>query len=613
MRDPMNPTSVSATLSQVESLLAEVERATPRPAELEVLAASHRGGAVNLQHYLALRRHDLRRLQNALAELGLSSLGRAEGHVEATLRAVRRALQALGAEATGEEPLNGPHFADGRNALARNAEALLGPAPAGRAVRIMVTADTTLAETPSAVRTLVERGMGILRINCAHDGPEVWMAIAENVRAAEKETGTPCRILMDLGGPKIRTGPLGPGPAVVTWKLRRDPRGKLLAPTSVWISPRETRPPGPGPSLHFPREWTAGLEPGVQLRFRDARGLRRFLRVVERHGEAFRAEAVQKAFVVAESRFCASDSDPGACPVELPEQQTHITLSEGEHLFLTRSLEPGRPEMRDPSGRLLEPGRVGCTEPALFAHVKRGDRVLLDDGKFQAEAVDVSADRIELLIVRAPRPSGKLASEKGINVPDTALQLPALTDEDRRDLGTVVKLADLVGMSFVQRPEDIRGLRTELQRLGASHLGLILKIETTHAFAAMPALLRAAMEHERVGVMIARGDLAVECGYQRLAEVQEELLWICEAAHLPAIWATQVLEGLAKNGVPSRAEVTDAAMGERAECVMLNKGPHIVDAVSALDDILRRMEEHQSKKTAQLRALRSWSAAPGAL
>ena len=176
----------------------------------------------------------------------------------------------------------------------------------------------------------------------------------------------------------------------------------------------------------------------------------------------------------------------------------------------------------------------------------------------------------------------------------------------------MVQLADLVGMSFVQRPEDIRALRAELDRIGASHLGLILRIETTHAFASMPALLLAAMEHDCTGVMIARGDLAVECGYQRLAEVQEELLWICEAAHVPAIWATQVLEGLAKNGVPSRAEVTDAAMGERAECVMLNKGPHILDAVSALDDILRRMEEHQSKKTAQLRALRSWiGAGPG--
>jgi len=79
--------------------------------------------------------------------------------------------------------------------------------------------------------------------------------------------------------------------------------------------------------------------------------------------------------------------------------------------------------------------------------------------------------------------------------------------------------------------------------------------------------------------MIARGDLLVEIGYERLAEVQEEILWLCEAAHVPVIWATQVLEGLAQKGLPSRAEITDAAMGVRAECVMLNKGPHIIEAV----------------------------------
>jgi len=104
--------------------------------------------------------------------------------------------------------------------------------------------------------------------------------------------------------------------------------------------------------------------------------------------------------------------------------------------------------------------------------------------------------------------------------------------------------------------------------------------------------------------MIARGDLAVECGYERLAEVQEEILWIAEAAHCPVIWATQVLETLAKEGIPSRAEITDAAMSNRAECVMLNKGPHIVKAVQTLDDILQRMDAHQSKKQSMLRELR---------
>lgn len=104
--------------------------------------------------------------------------------------------------------------------------------------------------------------------------------------------------------------------------------------------------------------------------------------------------------------------------------------------------------------------------------------------------------------------------------------------------------------------------------------------------------------------MIARGDLAVECGYERLAEIQEEILWMCEAAHLPVVWATQVLETMAKSGILSRAEVTDAASAVRAECVMLNKGPFIVEAVRALADILQRMRMHQVKKRPMLRKLR---------
>ena len=113
------------------------------------------------------------------------------------------------------------------------------------------------------------------------------------------------------------------------------------------------------------------------------------------------------------------------------------------------------------------------------------------------------------------------------------------------------------------------------------------------------------MRGPKVGVMIARGDLAVECGFERLAEVQEEILWVCEAAHVPVVWATQVLDTLARRGVVTRAEVTDAAAAQRAECVMLNKGPHADLAVRMLDDILRRMSSHQEKKTAMLRRLRS--------
>jgi len=131
-----------------------------------------------------------------------------------------------------------------------------------------------------------------------------------------------------------------------------------------------------------------------------------------------------------------------------------------------------------------------------------------------------------------------------------------------------------------------------------------LKIETRKAFENLPNLILTAMRTPSLGIMIARGDLAVECGYQRLAEIQEEILWICEAAHVPVIWATQVLESLAKKGIPSRSEITDAAMGERAECVMLNKGPYAVTAVRVFADILRRMQAHQEKKRSMLRQLR---------
>jgi pyruvate kinase len=103
--------------------------------------------------------------------------------------------------------------------------------------------------------------------------------------------------------------------------------------------------------------------------------------------------------------------------------------------------------------------------------------------------------------------------------------------------------------------------------------------------------------------MVARGDLAVEVGFERLSEVQEEILWLCEAAHVPVIWATQVLEGLAKGGAPTRAEISDAVMSSRAECVMLNKGPQIVDTVTFLADVLSRMEEHHEKRMALLRRL----------
>ena len=166
----------------------------------------------------------------------------------------------------------------------------------------------------------------------------------------------------------------------------------------------------------------------------------------------------------------------------------------------------------------------------------------------------------------------------------------------------------MLGLSFVSTRADVRAVADVLARSGGDHLGLILKIETRAGFDALPALLTEALARKApCGVMIARGDLAIEVGWERMAEVQEEILWLCESAHVPVVWATQVLDTLARTGIASRAEITDAASGARAECVMLNKGPMIVAAIATLDDILARMASHRHKKTSLLRRLRAWT------
>jgi pyruvate kinase len=250
-----------------------------------------------------------------------------------------------------------------------------------------------------------------------------------------------------------------------------------------------------------------------------------------------------------------------------------------------------------------------CDVAAIFAALRPGHRVYIDGGKIDTEVESTRIGGTMLRVTRTGPKGGKLAREKGLNFPDTDLALGALTAEDRLALDFVTTHADIIGYSFVQSADDVAELQGELRsRLpGDAQLpALIAKIETRRAVEQLPEIIVQAAGQQRFGIMIARGDLAVELGYERLAEIQEEILWLAEAAYIPVVWATQVLERLVAKGTPSRAEMTDAAMGERAECVMLNKGPYVARAVDVLDDILTRMQSHQRKKSPQLRELRIW-------
>jgi len=358
------------------------------------------------------------------------------------------------------------------------------------------------------VREIVRRGASCMRINCAHDTPEIWQRMIDHIRLAEQEIGTGCKIMMDLAGFKIRTG-------------------TVLAP------------------------------PGKDRLFR------------------------------------------------------------GDHILLTRCMPElaATQQSDEPVEASVDIFQTCCTSPEVIDLLEMNAPVYIDDGKIRTCVVDTQYQSPDgqtglLLQVTHASPKGvRFKAQKGLNFPNTILPYSPLTAKDLCDLDFMVTHADIIGYSFVQQASDIELLQQELNRRSRKNRvspAIVAKIETAVAVSNLPELIVRAAGKQSFGVMIARGDLAVEIGYQRLTEIQEEILWICEAAHVPVIWATQVLESLVKKGMPSRGEMTDAAMSERAECVMLNKGPFIAEAITILNDVLTRMEAHQLKKTPQLRALHSW-------
>ena len=576
--------------------------------ELAAIPLQHQPSARNLIHYLALRQHDVRELQDDLAKLGLSSLGRLEPH---TLACVDSVLAALARLCDPPVPLDlapAPpvDFETGARRLAEHTAALLGPAPTGRAVRVMVTMSSEAADDPTLIRDLVAAGMDVMRINCAHDDSDAWRRMVEHLRSAEREVGRPCRVQCDLAGPKLRTGPVEPGPGVLhVWPLRDD-AGQILAPGRLWIQDAAAASSASGPVLPLDAALIRCLEDGDELRFNDVRARPRSLAIVKTADGRHCAEADRNIYLGAHTGvelYRAGAFVSAGTVGEVPPVCRALRLAIGDTLVLTSDAQMGQPAVTNEAGVVLQPAMIGCTLPEIFKDVRPKERIFFDDGKLGGIVREVAPDGLRIEITQARSGKGKLRSDRGINLPDTEMHLSALTRKDREDLDFVVAHADMVGLSFLRKPEDVEELLAALRERNGGHLGVVLKIETRHAFEQLPRFLLQALRSPRAGIMVARGDLGVEMGFPRLAEVQEEMLWLCEAAHVPVIWATQVLESLAKKGMPSRAEVTDAAMSGRAECVMLNKGPYIVEAVRFLCDVLRRMEGHHQKKRSMLRRL----------
>lgn len=472
--------SVAQHLIALENkMLAEAEK---RQILFSDIHPTQLAAAKNLVKYLSLRSEDIRDLQDALHAYGLSSLASSESHIHRQLQAI---LQRLDKQYRKDE-LDPCTFDFNQQQMARKSNSLFGERSDPLTPFIMVTFDASFADNYALIKNLLQNGMNVARINCAHDDESVWSKMIEHLKRACRYTGLACKIYMDLAGPKIRTKLICKGKGKGKVKVKE---GEL-----IWLAD-------------------------------NAKGF----------------------------------------------SETQVVISPNEQGIVTR--------------------------------LKKGERVYIDDGMIKGVIESVKNKVAAMRIIRISSGKQQIKSGKGINFPDSSITIQPLTDFDKACLPFICEHADMVGYSFVRSGSDIRGLQLDLKTFSGHPPHVIIKIETPEAVKNLPELLLSGMMEKVFGVMIARGDLAVEIGFERTGEIQEEILWICEAAHAPVIWATQVLETLNKTGIATRSEITDASHAAMAECVMINKGDHTIEVIETLSNILHRTGGHHIKKRFTFRPL----------
>lgn len=569
--------------------------------DIEAVNPVYRKSALNLVHYLGFRSFDIDTIQEELRDLSLPSLSNIEAHVMKSLLSLNSILNHLLGKPEREKRKGIVSVKKSKKILNNNTKLLFGYKSKKRRTRIMVTLPGTAGEDYKLVYHLLALGMNSARINCAHDNPETWDKMISNVKLANEKLLKNGKVMMDLGGPKLRTGAMVPGPKIIHIKPEKDAEGRVVNPSRIWIAPPDMPPPDNSADAHIPiaEDWFRFIKRGYTIKLLDTRGKKVKIVIDKKKGFGRWGYCFDSAYISTGTRLQLFRTDgteiEGHEVGELLPLEQYITVKTGERVVLTREPVPGEPARFDENGVMTTEAHVSCTLPEIFDDVRIGEPIFFDDGKIEGVIEEVNKDDLLIRITYAKESGGKLKADKGINLPDSDLKVSGLTDKDKIDLEFVAHRADAVNFSFVNTEQDVEELLEELDRHN-SNIGIILKIETKKGFKNLPRILLKAMQTFPIGVMIARGDLAIETGWKNFASIQEEILRICEAAHVPDVWATQVLENLAKKGVPSRAEITDAAMAQRAECVMLNKGPYIEKAVKMLDRILRRMQRFQKKK-----------------
>ena len=600
----MKMQKIKELIEELDRLLKTLEKQEDKHHRIsQKLSPVHRKGWRNMLHYKTLRSQDIRPLQKKLGYLGISRFGNAEAHIRSSILQSKRLLEGFNPKGLKPNHHLERSIRESKELLKQNTQLLFGPSDQKRRVRVMVTLGPQAIQSYPYVEDLVRKGMDCARINCAHDEEKDWLRMIDHIRQAEEVTGKKVRIAMDLAGPKIRTGSIQPGPEVIKVGVQKNQKGEVIEKARVTLvkGSLETIPPGV-----LPVESTAPLgqiPAGTLFRVRDARGKKRTWVVRDVHSDRLVVEVSKNTYIESGSELRSKEASVSLRIGKLPAQEIGVQLVQGDYFHLTGPDQIGRNAVLDEDGKTLVHAQLNCQYPGILKNTRVGERVVFDDGKLEALIREKREDCLVLEVIRAREKGIKIRAEKGIAFPDTTHSHWGLTEKDRQDLPFVVRHADMVNASFINSPKDVRVLREAIDAFDLHRpLAMVLKIETKTAYDLLFEILTEAMGLPSVGVMIARGDLAVETGWASIGRVQEEIVSLCAAGRIPVIWATQVLENHAKTGVPSRSEITDAVMGLKAECVMLNKGPFLLETLDFLNGLLTEMEEMHEKRERMLPA-----------
>jgi len=233
-------------------------------------------------------------------------------------------------------------------------------------------------------------------------------------------------------------------------------------------------------------------------------------------------------------------------------------------------------------------GKLHINYKNLPKEVKKGNFILLDDGKKKLQVLSVSGSDIKCKILNG----GEILGRRGVNVPGVSLKISSLTEKDKKDVLFGVKnKVDFIALSFVRKASDVKQLKTIIKNARGVGIGIIAKIETEDAVGNIDEIIE-----EADGIMLARGDLAVEVPPEDVPSLQKSIIRKCNKAGKPVIVATQMLESMIQTSVPTRAEVSDVANSilDGADAVMLSAetamGNYPVETVKMMSDIAKKTE-----------------------